>query len=67
MWMSVVNVVLVEGKNLNVGFNATVPPDAYCKFKLGCEKYKSKVSDLQRPNFLMRELRETKIINIASG
>uniref|UniRef100_A0A8L8K0Q4 Multiple C2 domains, transmembrane 2b n=1 Tax=Heligmosomoides polygyrus TaxID=6339 RepID=A0A8L8K0Q4_HELPZ len=43
MWMSVVNVVLVEGKNLNVGFNATVPPDAYCKFKLGCEKYKSKI------------------------
>ncbi|XGW23854.1 hypothetical protein V3C99_005792 [Haemonchus contortus] len=42
-WVSVVNVVLVEGKNLNVSYNAVTPPDPYCKFKLGCEKYKSKI------------------------
>uniref|UniRef100_A0A7I4XT71 Multiple C2 and transmembrane domain-containing protein 1 n=1 Tax=Haemonchus contortus TaxID=6289 RepID=A0A7I4XT71_HAECO len=42
-WVSVVNVVLVEGRNLNVSYNAVTPPDPYCKFKLGCEKYKSKI------------------------
>ncbi|PIO68060.1 C2 domain protein [Teladorsagia circumcincta] len=40
-WTSVVNVVLVEGRNLNLSVSVT-PPDPYCKFKLGCEKYKSK-------------------------
>ncbi|CAJ0575544.1 unnamed protein product, partial [Mesorhabditis spiculigera] len=41
IWSSVVNVVLVEAK----GLQATAPgaPDPYCKFKLGQEKYKSKV------------------------
>ncbi|VDL83891.1 unnamed protein product [Nippostrongylus brasiliensis] len=42
-WVAVVNVVLVEGRNLNLNYNSTIPPDVYCKFKLGCEKYKSKV------------------------
>ncbi|KAK6012936.1 C2 domain protein, partial [Ostertagia ostertagi] len=41
-WTSVVNVVLVEGRNLNLSVSVT-PPDPYCKFKLGCEKYKSKI------------------------
>ncbi|KHJ98161.1 C2 domain protein [Oesophagostomum dentatum] len=44
MWVSVVNVVLVEGRNLIANYNSTVLPDPYCKFKLGCEKYKSKSS-----------------------
>uniref|UniRef100_A0A158QN97 C2 domain-containing protein n=1 Tax=Haemonchus placei TaxID=6290 RepID=A0A158QN97_HAEPC len=30
-------------QNLNVSYNAVTPPDPYCKFKLGCEKYKSKI------------------------
>ncbi|VDL84050.1 unnamed protein product [Nippostrongylus brasiliensis] len=42
-WVAVVNVVLVEGRNLNLNYNSTIPPDVYCKFKLGCEKYKSKI------------------------
>ena len=46
MWTSVVNVVLVEAKNLlptEMSVNAPLP-DPYVKFKLGTEKYKSKVS-----------------------
>ncbi|RCN45613.1 C2 domain protein, partial [Ancylostoma caninum] len=43
MWVSVVNIVLVEGRNLNANYNNSVLPDPYCKFKLGCEKYKSKI------------------------
>ncbi|CAI4230022.1 unnamed protein product [Auanema sp. JU1783] len=42
MWSSVVNIVLVEGKGLSINYNMTQPPDPCCKFKLGCEKYKSK-------------------------
>jgi len=42
IWDSVVNVILVEGKNLAAmdenGFS-----DPYVKFKMGTEKYKSKV------------------------
>ncbi len=56
MWSSTVNVVLVEAKNLLPtepkgnslvdGALASSLPDPYVKFKLGTEKYKSKV-----PNF----------------
>ncbi|TKR62495.1 hypothetical protein L596_026447 [Steinernema carpocapsae] len=42
VWQSVVNVVLVEAKNLMPSSNG-IPPDPYVKFKLGSEKYKSKV------------------------
>jgi hypothetical protein len=45
MWSSVVNIVLVEAKNLlptDRGHHAPLP-DPYVKFKLGAEKYKSKV------------------------
>ncbi|KAK0427991.1 hypothetical protein QR680_010528 [Steinernema hermaphroditum] len=43
VWQSVVNVVLVEAKNLMPSANGQ-PPDPYVKFKLGSEKYKSKVA-----------------------
>ena len=43
MWSSVVNIVLVEGKGLSIDYNRSSPPDPFCKFKIGCEKYKSKV------------------------
>uniref|UniRef100_A0A1I8A2Y5 C2 domain-containing protein n=1 Tax=Steinernema glaseri TaxID=37863 RepID=A0A1I8A2Y5_9BILA len=42
VWQSVVNIVLVEAKNLTPSSNGQ-PPDPYVKFKLGSEKYKSKV------------------------
>lgn len=45
VWTSVVNIVLVEAKNLlptDRGHNAPLP-DPFVKFKLGSEKYKSKV------------------------
>ncbi|KAE9419062.1 hypothetical protein Angca_005104 [Angiostrongylus cantonensis] len=43
IWVSVVNVVLVEGRNLYTSCDSGTLPDPYCKFKLGCEKYKSKI------------------------
>ena len=45
VWTSVANIVLVEAKNLlptDRGHNAPLP-DPFVKFKLGSEKYKSKV------------------------
>ncbi|KAH7728606.1 multiple C2 and transmembrane domain-containing protein 1-like protein [Aphelenchoides avenae] len=42
VWLSVVNIVLVEAR-LN-SLNLTQPPEAYAKFKLNTEKYKSKVA-----------------------
>jgi hypothetical protein len=46
VWSSVVNIVLVEAKNLlptEISINAPLP-DPYVKFKLGSEKFKTKVS-----------------------
>ncbi|KAI1706019.1 c2 domain-containing protein [Ditylenchus destructor] len=43
VWLSAVNIVLVEAK-LNQSPSSSQLPDAYVKFKLGNEKYKSKVS-----------------------
>uniref|UniRef100_A0A8R1HQY8 C2 domain-containing protein n=1 Tax=Caenorhabditis japonica TaxID=281687 RepID=A0A8R1HQY8_CAEJA len=43
-WLKLVNIVLVEGKGVRVDEKAA---DAFCKFKLGEEKYKSKVCGAQ--------------------
>ncbi|CCD68502.2 C2 domain-containing protein [Caenorhabditis elegans] len=39
-WDKIVNIVLVEGKGIRIDERI---PDAFCKFKLGQEKYKTKV------------------------
>ncbi|CAG4995074.1 unnamed protein product [Parnassius apollo] len=43
IWSSVVTIVLVEAKNLQAMDVETRSSDPYCKFRLGNEKYKSKV------------------------
>ncbi|XP_046972709.1 multiple C2 and transmembrane domain-containing protein isoform X7 [Vanessa cardui] len=43
IWSSVVTIVLVEAKNLPAMDLDTRSSDPYCKFRLGNEKYKSKV------------------------
>ncbi|XP_061384793.1 multiple C2 and transmembrane domain-containing protein isoform X1 [Danaus plexippus] len=43
IWSSVVTIVLVEAKNLPAMDIDTRTSDPYCKFRLGNEKYKSKV------------------------
>ncbi|KAK3913702.1 Multiple C2 and transmembrane domain-containing protein [Frankliniella fusca] len=43
IWSSVVTIVLVEGRNL-LPMNMEGTSDPYCKFRLGQEKYKSKVA-----------------------
>ncbi|CAH0714873.1 unnamed protein product, partial [Brenthis ino] len=43
IWSSVVTIVLVEAKNLPAMDMDTRSSDPYCKFRLGNEKYKSKV------------------------
>ncbi|XP_045519887.1 multiple C2 and transmembrane domain-containing protein isoform X4 [Pieris brassicae] len=43
IWSSVVTIVLVEAKNLPAMDIETRSSDPYCKFRLGNEKYKSKV------------------------
>ncbi|XP_045540275.1 multiple C2 and transmembrane domain-containing protein isoform X4 [Papilio machaon] len=43
IWSSVVTIVLVEAKNLQAMDVDTRSSDPYCKFRLGNEKYKSKV------------------------
>ncbi|XP_047509895.1 multiple C2 and transmembrane domain-containing protein isoform X1 [Pieris napi] len=43
IWSSVVTIVLVEAKNLPAMDIDTRSSDPYCKFRLGNEKYKSKV------------------------
>ncbi|XP_062532774.1 multiple C2 and transmembrane domain-containing protein isoform X1 [Bombyx mori] len=43
IWSSVVTIVLVEAKNLSAMDLDTRSSDPYCKFRLGNEKYKSKV------------------------
>ncbi|XP_074027374.1 multiple C2 domain and transmembrane region protein isoform X2 [Leptinotarsa decemlineata] len=43
IWSSVVTIVLVEGKNLLPCDPETGTSDPYCKFRLGNEKYKSRV------------------------
>ncbi|XP_034826423.1 multiple C2 and transmembrane domain-containing protein isoform X3 [Maniola hyperantus] len=43
IWSSVVTIVLVEAKNLPAMDVETRTSDPYCKFRLGNEKYKSKV------------------------
>ncbi|XP_072389196.1 multiple C2 and transmembrane domain-containing protein isoform X2 [Diabrotica undecimpunctata] len=43
IWSSVVTIVLVEGKNLLPCDPETATSDPYCKFRLGNEKYKSRV------------------------
>ncbi|XP_052740715.1 multiple C2 and transmembrane domain-containing protein isoform X7 [Bicyclus anynana] len=43
IWSSVVTIVLVEAKNLPAMDVETRSSDPYCKFRLGNEKYKSKV------------------------
>ncbi|XP_026316222.1 multiple C2 and transmembrane domain-containing protein [Hyposmocoma kahamanoa] len=43
IWSSVVTIVLVEAKNLQAMDLDTRSSDPYCKFRLGNEKYKSKV------------------------
>ncbi|KAL4713680.1 hypothetical protein ACJJTC_004211, partial [Scirpophaga incertulas] len=43
IWSSVVTIVLVEAKNLPAMDSDTRTSDPYCKFRLGNEKYKSKV------------------------
>ncbi|CAH2098186.1 unnamed protein product [Euphydryas editha] len=43
IWSSVVTIVLVEAKNLPAMDVDTRSSDPYCKFRLGNEKYKSKV------------------------
>ncbi len=45
MWTSVANIVLVEAKDLlPTEYGSSAPlPDPYIKFKLGSEKYKTKV------------------------
>lgn len=45
IWSSVVTIVLVEGKNL-LPMDDNGYSDPYIKFRLGNEKYKSKVSIL---------------------
>lgn len=53
IWQSVVNVVLVEGRNLYSPTNSTSLPDPFVKFKLGSEKYKSKpASRTRNPKWL---------------
>ncbi|XP_052132895.1 multiple C2 and transmembrane domain-containing protein 1-like, partial [Frankliniella occidentalis] len=43
IWSSVVTIVLVEGRNL-LPMNMEGTSDPFCKFRLGQEKYKSKVA-----------------------
>ncbi|KAJ1530562.1 hypothetical protein ONE63_005448 [Megalurothrips usitatus] len=43
IWSSVVTIVLVDGKNL-LPMNMEGTSDPFCKFRLGQEKYKSKVA-----------------------
>ena len=40
LWDSVVNIVLVEAKNVT---DENTSSDIHCRFKLGSDKYKSKV------------------------
>ena len=44
IWNSVVTIVLVDGRNL-LAMDDNGYSDPYVKFRLGNEKYKSKVSD----------------------
>ena len=46
MWSSVVTIVLVEGKHL-LAMDDNGLSDPYVKFRLGNEKYKSKVSQVK--------------------
>lgn len=49
-WAKTVNIVLVEGKGIK-GTEERAP-DAFCKFKLGQEKYKTKVCSGQEPKWI---------------
>ncbi|UMM13824.1 hypothetical protein L5515_001907 [Caenorhabditis briggsae] len=48
-WAKLVNIVLVEGKGIRVEEKS---PDAFCKFKLGQEKYKTKVCSNTEPKWI---------------
>ncbi|CAL2028895.1 unnamed protein product [Caenorhabditis brenneri] len=48
-WAKLVNIVLVEGKGIRIDERC---PDAFCKFKLGQEKYKSKVCSNADPKWI---------------
>ncbi|KAF1769995.1 hypothetical protein GCK72_001812 [Caenorhabditis remanei] len=48
-WAKLVNIVLVEGKGIRVDERN---PDAFCKFKLGQEKYKTKVCSSAEPRWI---------------
>ncbi|CAI2300999.1 unnamed protein product [Caenorhabditis sp. 36 PRJEB53466] len=48
-WAKIVNIVLVEGKGIRVDERC---PDAFCKFKLGQEKYKTKVCSSIEPAWI---------------
>ncbi|VDK44756.1 unnamed protein product [Anisakis simplex] len=53
VWLSVVNIVLIEGRNLMSPTNIALAPDPLVKFKLGSEKYKSKpASRTRNPKWL---------------
>ncbi|VDM37312.1 unnamed protein product [Toxocara canis] len=52
-WLSVANIVLVEGHNLTSSVSSIALPDPFVKFKLGSEKYKSKpASRTRNPKWL---------------
>ncbi|PAV83363.1 hypothetical protein WR25_16111 isoform E [Diploscapter pachys] len=54
VWKAVVNILLIEGRNIQFDFcNTTNPLDPYCKFKIGQEKYKSKICNrTSEPNWV---------------